>query len=100
LLQSTSLINEERGEEDLQLHSMLHECLRHVHVFRPQSSQALLATIQSLETYLLDGSDHISGLRPLRAIVLDSATAFYWQDRREAEILRIPGVREERARIA
>jgi hypothetical protein len=35
----------------------------------------------------------------LHAILLDSASAFYWQDRREAEILQIPGVREERARI-
>lgn len=99
LFQSTSLVNEVQ-KEDQRFHSMLHECLRHVHVFRPQSSQALLDTIQNLETYLLSGKDHMSSLRPLRAILLDSASAFYWQDRREAEILQIPGVREERAQIA
>ncbi|KAL1961416.1 hypothetical protein VTO42DRAFT_144 [Malbranchea cinnamomea] len=71
------------------------ECLRHVHVFRPQSSLALLATIRSLESYLLAG-DHVSHARKVHAIVLDSASAFYWQDRREAELLSIPGVREER----
>lgn len=76
---------------------MVNECLRHVHVFRPQSSLSLLATLRSLESYLLHSTQHSSHNRRLHAIVLDSASAFYWQDRRENELLNIPGVREERA---
>lgn len=76
---------------------MLVESLRHVHVFRPQSSLELLTTLKGLDTYLLYNSErHTSSTRPLHSILLDSASAFYWQDRREAEILRTPGVSEER----
>ncbi|OAX85133.1 hypothetical protein ACJ72_00505 [Emergomyces africanus] len=90
-------------DEDEELNKMLHTALSHVHVFRPQSSGSLLATIRSVESYLLNDTvggeyKHASHSRPLHAILLDSASAFYWQDRRELEILNIPGVREERAR--
>ncbi|OAT09397.1 Rad51 family DNA repair protein [Blastomyces gilchristii SLH14081] len=95
--------------DDEGMNTMLHTALSHVHVFRPQSSASLLATIQSIESYLLRGMGtiytegehkHASHSRPLHAILLDSASAFYWQDRREMEVLNIHGVREERARRA
>lgn len=86
-----------RNDRKKALELMIDECLRHVHVFRPQSSLSLLATLRSLEAYLLHSTQHSSHSRSLHAIILDSASAFYWQDRREAEILKIPGVREERA---
>ena len=57
--------------------------LRHLHVFRPQSSQALVATVEGLQGYVLDGSAHASMVRPLRAVVVSGLSAFYWQDRRE-----------------
>lgn len=79
------------------LELMIDECLRHVHIFRPHSSSSLLATLRTLESYVLHSTEHLSHARRLHAIILDSASAFYWQDRREAEILNIPGVREERA---
>ncbi|PGH00340.1 hypothetical protein GX51_05838 [Blastomyces parvus] len=94
---------------DEEMDTMIHDALSHVHVFRPQSSASLLATIQSIESYLLGSMamtygkaehKHSSHSRPLHAILLDSASAFYWQDRREMEVLSIPGVREERARRA
>ncbi|PGH30728.1 hypothetical protein GX50_06490 [[Emmonsia] crescens] len=95
--------NSGHGNEDEDLNKMLHTALSHVHVFRPQSSASLLATIRSIEPYLLHGTaeghnKHESHYRPLHAILLDSASAFYWQDRHEMEVLSIPGVREERAR--
>lgn len=96
----------QRGEHNIKpdtepaLGLMIDECLRHVHVFRPQSSLALLSTLRSLESYLLHSTQHVSHARRLHAIILDSASAFYWQDRREAELLSIPGVREERAATA
>ncbi|KLJ11790.1 hypothetical protein EMPG_13054 [Blastomyces silverae] len=98
-----------REGDDEELNTMIHAALSHVHVFRPQSSASLLATIRSIESYLLRGMGmtygdrehkHASHSRPLHAILLDSASAFYWQDRREMEVLSIPGVREERARRA
>ncbi|EGC45199.1 Rad51 family DNA repair protein [Histoplasma capsulatum var. duboisii H88] len=99
------------GDGDDDIDQLLHTALSHVHIFRPQSSVSLLATIQSIEHYLLRGTGtvegegegmhkHASHSRPLHSILLDSASAFYWQDRRELEVLNIPGVREERARWA
>ena len=86
-----------QDERKTALELTINECLRHVHVFRPQSSLSLLATLRSLESYLLHSTQHSSHHRRLHAIVLDSASAFYWQDRRENELLNIPGVLEERA---
>ncbi|KAK2786079.1 hypothetical protein FQN53_006988 [Emmonsiellopsis sp. PD_33] len=89
---------EAEAEAEAEVHAMVHNAMRHVHVFRPQSSAALLATVNSLERYLVDGTGHVSSERRVHAVLLDSASAFYWQDRREAEVVGIPGVREERAR--
>ena len=73
--------------------------LHHVHVFRPQSSAQLLVTLQSLSPYLLSNQTgesqsqpHASGPRALGAIILDSATAFYWQDRSDAEMAHIEAI--------
>ncbi|EEP81242.1 predicted protein [Uncinocarpus reesii 1704] len=75
-------------------YSVFEEALRHVHIFRPQSSAALLATLESLPEYILH-TQHHSRWRRIHAVIVDSASAFYWQDWREAEISRIPGAREE-----
>ncbi|KAE8168684.1 hypothetical protein BDV40DRAFT_294628 [Aspergillus tamarii] len=73
-------------EEDL--NSMLVTSLQHIHVFRPQSSAALLSTLQSMDTYLLDLTRHFSSARPLHAIIIDSASAFFWQDKLHDEVAR------------
>ncbi|KAJ5749359.1 uncharacterized protein N7511_011055 [Penicillium nucicola] len=82
-----------------ELESLLVSSLRHVHVFRPQSSSALLATLQSLETYLFDLSNHRSASRPLKMIAVDSATAFIWQDRLRDEVARIEEIGRPRAEL-
>lgn len=79
--------------------AMLYASLQHVHVFRPQSSPALLATIQSLDAYLFDLSRHTSVDRPLRAICIDSATAFFWQDKLQDEIARTEDIGRSVAEI-
>ncbi|KAJ5917987.1 hypothetical protein N7454_010362 [Penicillium verhagenii] len=66
---------------DDELEALLFSALKHVHVFRPQSSSELLATLVSLDTYLYDTSLHYSASRPLQMITIDSATAFLWQDK-------------------
>jgi hypothetical protein len=68
--------------------SLAQQALTHVHVFRPQSSQQLIDTLDHLPTYLLDTTAHSSIRRRLGLLVLDSATAFYWQDRFDSETAR------------
>lgn len=82
---------------------LLSEALQHIHVFRPVSSAALLATLRSIPEYLLTCHDdgrtgqpqHYSRNRRVHSLVLDSATAFLWQDRWAAALARIPGGAED-----
>jgi hypothetical protein len=67
---------------------LIRDILQHVHIFRPQSSSALLSTVQSLSAYLLDLQQHVSATRMLHSIILDSASAFFWQDRLRENIAR------------
>lgn len=59
--------------------------LKHVHVFRTQSSEQVIETLKALPQYLFNTFKHHSADRRLGLIVLDSATSFYWQDRVAAE---------------
>ena len=64
--------------------------LQHIHIFRPQSLPSLLANLSSLPTYLLTPTDHHSSPRSLHSILLDSATAFYWNHRAAEETISQP----------
>ncbi|GAB7345858.1 hypothetical protein MBLNU457_4111t2 [Dothideomycetes sp. NU457] len=55
--------------------------LSHVHIFRPQSMESLLATITNLRDYVFDPESHYSSHKRIHSIMLSSASAFYWQDR-------------------
>lgn len=70
-------------EEDIA--SLIHVSLQHLHIFRPQSLRSLLATIESLSTYLFDIHNHFSANRAIGLVVLNSLSAYLWQDRLEAE---------------
>ncbi|KAJ6144052.1 hypothetical protein N7471_003505 [Penicillium samsonianum] len=87
------------GMPDHHLESLLVSSLQHVHVFRPQSSSALLATIHTLDSYLFDISRHRSASRPLKMIAIDSATAFFWQDRLRDEVARTEEIGRPQAEI-
>ena len=89
---SNHLSKSEGEEKD----AILSEALKHIHVFRPQSSLQVLVTLRELPEYLLGSSDlppqlakHPSINRSLGLLVVDSATAFYWQDRSDAELARL-----------
>lgn len=84
---------------DAQLTELLTSCLQHVHVFRPQSSIALLATLCTLDKYLYDLSRHHSASRPLHMLVIDSVTAFLWQDKLRDELARTEEIGRSRAEI-
>lgn len=74
------------------LESILMASLHHVHIFRPQSSSSLLATLHSLVTYLLDTTRHHSSTRKLDSVIIDSASAFIWEDRLRDEVSRIEDI--------
>ncbi|KXT05207.1 hypothetical protein AC578_8371 [Pseudocercospora eumusae] len=64
---------------------VIEDSLKHVHVVRPQSLSALITTINDLPNYLFDPRKHKSFDRAIGFITLDSASAFYWQSRADAE---------------
>ncbi|KAH0845956.1 hypothetical protein FOPE_11731 [Fonsecaea pedrosoi] len=74
---------------DSGIQQVIRSSLDHIHVFRPQSSAQLISTLSSLHAYLFDGSRHHSMHRPLSLIVIDSATAFYWQDRSDQAMAQL-----------
>ncbi|KJX98862.1 rad51 family DNA repair protein [Zymoseptoria brevis] len=63
----------------------IHAALRHVHIFHPHSLASTTATLRSLPTYLFNPTAHHSFDRAVAFIGLDSASAFYWQYRSEAD---------------
>ena len=66
---------------NLDIRSLVYDSFQHLHIFRPQSSASLLATLASLEGYLFSITSHFSANRPVGAIVLYNLNAFLWQDR-------------------
>ncbi|KAJ6112249.1 hypothetical protein N7523_008310 [Penicillium sp. IBT 18751x] len=91
--------NEAQTLPDDELETVISSALQHVHVFRPQSSSALLATLCGLSAYLFDLSCHQSASRPLQMIAIDSVTAFFWQDRLRDEVARTEEIGRLRAEI-
>lgn len=91
--------NTAQGPSDDELETIVSSALQHLHVFRPQSSSALLATLCTLDTYLFNLSRHYSASRPLQMIAIDSITAFFWQDRLRDEIARTEDIGRPRAEI-
>ncbi|GAD97445.1 rad51 family DNA repair protein [Paecilomyces variotii No. 5] len=90
---------EEENVDPRDIAELVHNALQHIHVFRPQSSSSLLATLRHLDSYLLDVSRHPSATRPLHAIFLDSASAFFWQDRLRDEVARTEEIGRPAAEI-
>lgn len=62
--------------------------LHHVHIFRPQSLASLIATAEALPAYLMNIQNHTSSERSLDLLLLDSAGAFFWQEKMVEEALR------------
>lgn len=88
-----------QGPSDDELETVVSSAMQHVHVFRPQSSSALLATLCALDTYLFNISRHHSASRPLQMIAIDSVTAFLWQDRLRDEVARTEDIGRPRTEL-
>ena len=66
--------------------ALVKDSLQHLHIFRPQSHPALLATIAALPSHFLsDTTSHYSADRQLGAILIHHLSTFFWQDRQDAE---------------
>lgn len=72
---------------------IIRDSLMHLHVFRPQSTSSLLATLASLSDYLLEQpSKHHSSNRVLGMLAIKDLSSFLWQDRLNAEDAADPAV--------
>ncbi|KAK4965626.1 hypothetical protein LTR28_003399, partial [Elasticomyces elasticus] len=82
----------------VELEALLMDSLQHVHIFRPDSMASLLTTLDTLPAYLLASATtdtstantttpppHSSAQRRLGALILDSASAFFWSERGDVE---------------
>ena len=66
--------------------SLVLDSFTHLHIFHPQSSTSLLATLASLPSFLLSSpSTHFSANRPLGLLAVNDLSAFLWQDRLDAD---------------
>lgn len=75
----------DKSMKETSLKKIIGGCLRHVHIFRPSSLASTIHTFNNLSTYLFNQSEHHSFDRAIAFIAIDSASAFYWQTRVEAD---------------
>lgn len=74
---------EEHSDTDLD--DAIFSCLKHVHLFRPQSLTSTILTLEDLTSHLFNPTDHHSYDRTVGFIALDSLSTFYWQQRSAEE---------------
>ncbi|KIW07614.1 uncharacterized protein PV09_01564 [Verruconis gallopava] len=67
------------GSSGTDAQEVVEQSLQHLHVFQPRSMASLLDGLNGLLGYLYDFSVHHSSERPVHSIVIDSASAFYWE---------------------
>lgn len=71
---------------DHEISSLVSDSFNHLHIFRPQSSSSLLATLTTLPAFLLSSpSNHFSFNRYLGLLAINDLSAFLWQDRLDAD---------------
>lgn len=73
------------------IEALCSDALKNVHIFRPPTFQSLFATLDKLPQYLLQ----LQVTRPVQTIIIDSASAFYWQIRAEQETRRIQALEDK-----
>lgn len=78
-------IDDDDDATKTEIKSLVRNCLLHVHLFRPQSWGALLASLDALPAYLFDATKHSSMQRRVHALLIDDIDAF------------VPVLRNERA---
>ena len=80
-VQSSDLSVRQNRIVSTDLDILVGELLKHVHVIQQWSMGGLLESLEKLPHYLLVNSNHCSAKRHLHSILIDSASAFYWESR-------------------
>lgn len=70
-----------------QVAALATSCLQHLHSFAPQSSASLLATLAAIPAYLFKLYAHHSAPCPVRLIIFSDASAFYWAERNNPQVI-------------
>ncbi|RMY83737.1 hypothetical protein D0862_11613 [Hortaea werneckii] len=70
---------------DTDLNDTIFSCLKHVHLFRPQSLPSTIRTLEDLPSHLFNPTRHHSYDRIVGFIALESASTFYWPNRSAEE---------------
>jgi hypothetical protein len=73
-----------KDSETINTAELISISLQHLHIFQPQTMESTLATLSSLHDYISNQAQ-ASAQRPLHSIIIDSASAFYWQTRADAD---------------
>lgn len=76
----------DKGSEPSSMSTILpivQSSFEHLHVFRPQTSLSLIATLSNLHVYLFNTASHVSANRSVGSIILHDVDSFLWQDRLE-----------------
>ncbi|RMY17298.1 hypothetical protein D0867_06131 [Hortaea werneckii] len=73
------------GHSDTDLDDAIFSCLKHVHLFRPQSLASTIRTLEDLPSHLFNQTRHHSYNRTVGFIALDSLSTFYWPNRSAEE---------------
>ena len=85
-IQAATAKSSSKTKDEQGISKLVHASLDHLHIFRPQSSAAFLATVKSLASHFLDDTTkHYSANRRLAAIIITDLDAFYWQDRQASQ---------------
>ena len=66
--------------------AIVERCLKHIHIFRPTSSDQLAVTLAHLPKYHAKYFPDVA----LGVVAIHSVDSFYWLDRFKAEQLRLP----------
>ena len=74
------------GDAKISVGAIVENALRHVLVLRPQSIRSLVATVNSLPSYLFNAAQYLSDGRAIELLALDSLSSFYWQEKLEEDI--------------
>ncbi|MCJ1358149.1 MAG: hypothetical protein MMC33_008147 [Icmadophila ericetorum] len=64
----------------------LNALLQNIHIFQPQSTPSLLATLAQLPTYLLNPTLHSSGPLRLQTLIISNLSAFFHQDHLDSDL--------------
>lgn len=92
LVQIMTLYIKSRSSEEspiADIQELIEKTLQHVHIFQPRNMSGILDTLNNLKDYLFNSSAHFSSQRAIHSIVLDSASAYYWEIRAALENERV-----------